>query len=251
MDKVPTLVPEKSDQMAALPLGAAHGTDRSCAVASAPAAFRVRGWQITSGDRRATWEATAANVDHPPLHAGGLVFCGVAFELAHALGMRAPWGGGQQLDLLGGYQRPELHGEAVDEILVGEDRLPVCAAVGVVIELPEVDELIDHARVGLEVADQLLVLAALLERWVAELRVQLDRLAHLPDVERVRSELVDRHGDPPEFLMARPGGRRVVWQPGPVKKAGPVHRAGHGGSHERRRVSRRPEARAERIPRSE
>src|SRR5262245_48297032 len=29
------------------------------AVASAPAAFRVRVWQITSGGRRATWEATA------------------------------------------------------------------------------------------------------------------------------------------------------------------------------------------------
>ena len=27
MDKVPTLAPEKLDQMAALPLGAAHGTD--------------------------------------------------------------------------------------------------------------------------------------------------------------------------------------------------------------------------------
>ena len=62
MDKVPTLAPEKSDQMAALPLGAGAAPTRSWAVASAPAAFRVRGWQIASGDRRATWEATAANV---------------------------------------------------------------------------------------------------------------------------------------------------------------------------------------------
>src|SRR5262245_11917040 len=39
------------------------------AMASAPAAFRVRVWQITSRGRRATGEATAAcpraNVDHP------------------------------------------------------------------------------------------------------------------------------------------------------------------------------------------
>jgi hypothetical protein len=41
---------------------------------SAPAAFRVRVWQITSGGRRATWEATAAcpraNVDYPPIKDG-------------------------------------------------------------------------------------------------------------------------------------------------------------------------------------
>jgi hypothetical protein len=33
------------------------------------------------------------------------------------------------------------------------------AAVGIVVELPEIDELIDRARVALEVSDQLLVLA--------------------------------------------------------------------------------------------
>src|SRR5262249_85798 len=41
------------------------------AVASAPAAFRIRVWQITSADRRATWEATAAcpraNVAYAPV----------------------------------------------------------------------------------------------------------------------------------------------------------------------------------------
>ena len=45
------------------------------------------------------------------------------------------------------------------------------SGVGIVVELPEVDELIDHARVGLEVSDQLLV--------PAELRIQLHRLRHL------------------------------------------------------------------------
>src|SRR5712692_5273747 len=111
--------------------------------------------------------------------------------------MRSPRGRGQQLDLLGREQGTELHGKAFDEILVGEYRCPVRPTVGIVVELPQVDQLVDRARVRLEVSDQLLVLAALLERRVAELGVQLDRLAHLADVERVRSHLVDRHPDPP------------------------------------------------------
>src|SRR5207237_6500429 len=69
-------------------------------------------------------------------------------------GMRSPRGRGEQLDLLRGDERAEFDGEAVDEILVGKYRRPVRATVGIVVELPEVDELIDHARVGLEVADQ-------------------------------------------------------------------------------------------------
>src|SRR5215813_6907269 len=40
-------------------------------------------------------------------------------------------------------------------------------------------------------------------------------------MERVRPEIVDRHPHPPEFLMAEPGGRRVVSEPGSVKEAGP------------------------------
>src|SRR2546426_10657109 len=116
-------------------------------------------------------------------------------------GMRSPRGRGQELDLLGSDQRTELRGEAFDEVLVGEDRGPVRATVGVVVELPQMDELVDRARVGLEVADQLLVLAALLERRVAELRVQLDCLGHLADVKRVGSHLINCRGDPPEFSL--------------------------------------------------
>ena len=67
------------------------------------------------------------------------------------------------------------------------------ATIGVVVELPEMDELIDHARVGLEVSDQLLGLATLFERRVAELAIQLDGLGHLADVERV--------GIPPQSLV--------------------------------------------------
>src|SRR6266542_6933585 len=85
------------------------------------------------------------------------------YAIARSSGMRSPRGRGQHLDFLGREQRSEFHGKALDEILVGEHRRPVRATIGVVVELPQMDELVDHARVGLEVADQLLVLAALLE----------------------------------------------------------------------------------------
>jgi hypothetical protein len=67
--------------------------------------------------------------------------------------MRSPRGRGQQLDLLGRERRPELCGEAFDEILVGIYGRPMVSAIGVVGGLPEMDELIDRARVGLEVPD--------------------------------------------------------------------------------------------------
>src|SRR5262245_17161947 len=102
---------------------------------------------------------------------------------ACGLGMRSPRGRGQELDLLSRDQWTKLRGKALDEVLVREHRRPVRATVGVVVELPQVDELVDGAGVGLEVADQLLVLAALLERRIAELGVQLDRLAHFADVK--------------------------------------------------------------------
>src|SRR6266705_4371984 len=133
--------------------------------------------------------------------------------------MRSPRSRGQQLDLLGQKQRTELDGEALDEILVGEYRSPVRATVGIVVELPEMDELIDHARVGLEIADQLLVLAAFLERRVAELGIQLDCLGHLADVKRVGSHFVNRHGDPPLVWTGQTGGKRVVRQPRAVKES--------------------------------
>src|SRR2546422_1339485 len=123
--------------------------------------------------------------------------------------MRSPRSRGQQLDLLGQKQRTELDGEALDEILVGEYRSPVRATVGIVVELPEMDELIDGARVGLEVADQLLVLATLLERRVAELGIQLDGLAHLADLKRVGSHFIHRHGDPPESVLVFRSASRV------------------------------------------
>src|SRR2546425_2980499 len=116
-------------------------------------------------------------------------------------GMRSPRGRGQQLDLLGSEQRTEFHGKAFDEIFVSKYRSPVRATVGIVVELPQMDELIDRAGIGLEIANQLLVLAALLERRVAELRIQLDRLGHLANVKRVGPHLINRHRDPPKFSL--------------------------------------------------
>jgi hypothetical protein len=55
--------------------------------------------------------------------------------------MRSPRGRGQQLDLLERDQRTELHREALDEVLVGIYCGPVRATVGIVGELPEMDEL--------------------------------------------------------------------------------------------------------------
>jgi hypothetical protein len=51
----------------------------------------------------------------------------------------------------------ELRGKTLHEILVGEDPCPVLPPVGVVIKLPEMDELVDRASVGLKVAQELLV----------------------------------------------------------------------------------------------
>ena len=99
----------------------------------------------------------------------------------------------QQLDLLCHDKGSELRGKTLHEILVGEDPCPVLPPVGVVIKLPEMDELVDRASVGLEVAQELLVMPALLERREAELLVELRRFRHLADVECVRSQFVQRH----------------------------------------------------------
>src|SRR5215469_7595004 len=87
----------------------------------------------------------------------------------------------QQLDLLCHDKRPELRGKAFHEVLVGEDPCPVLPAVGVVIKLPEMDDLVDRASVTQEVAHELLVMAALVERRETELPVELCRFRHLAD----------------------------------------------------------------------
>src|SRR4051812_44326545 len=111
--------------------------------------------------------------------------------------MRAPRSGVQQLDLLRHHERPELGGEAFGEVLVLEHRGPVGAAVGVVLELPHMDELVDRAGVALEVADQVLRMAALFEGRKSELLIELHRLGHLADIERVGPKFVECQGRSP------------------------------------------------------
>src|SRR5215467_13271503 len=90
--------------------------------------------------------------------------------------MRSPRRGLEQLDFLGHYQWPELRGETLYEILVRKHRCPMRAPVGVVLELPQMYKLVDRPSVGLEVADEVLVVASLLECREAEFLVELHRL---------------------------------------------------------------------------
>jgi len=76
--------------------------------------------------------------------------------------------------------------------------------IGVIIEFPEVYKLIDCARVALEISDELLVLPALLKCREADLLIELHRLGHLADVQRVGSQFVQCHRDSP-FDCREPG----------------------------------------------
>src|SRR5258708_37304697 len=111
--------------------------------------------------------------------------------------MGAPGGGMQQLDLLRHHQRAEFCGKALGEGLVGEHRGPVRAPAGIVVELPEMDELVDRAGVALEVADQVLRMPALFERRKSELLIERHGLGHLADIERVGAQFIECHRRPP------------------------------------------------------
>src|SRR5215472_5378475 len=77
------------------------------------------------------------------------------------LRMRPPRRLGHQFHLLAHHQRSELRSEPLDEILVREHGRPVRASVAVILEFPDVHELIDHPRVGDEIPDEVLVVATL------------------------------------------------------------------------------------------
>jgi hypothetical protein len=99
----------------------------------------------------------------------------------------------KQLHLLGHHQRPELGGEALGEIGVGEHRRPVRATGRIIRELPEVDDLVDRSGIALKVPDETCVVTALLQGWKAELLVEPDGLRHLSDVKGIGSELIKCH----------------------------------------------------------
>src|SRR5215469_11107366 len=107
--------------------------------------------------------------------------------------MRSPRRWVEELYLLGHQQGAEFRGEAFDEILVRVHGCPMSTTVGVIIELPQMYELIDCARIGLEIPDKLLVLPALLKRREADLLIELHRLRHLADIQRVGSQFIKCH----------------------------------------------------------
>ena len=87
--------------------------------------------------------------------------------------MRTPRCGLEQLDLLGRNERAKLRREPLDEIPVRIDRRPMGAAVSVVHELPEMNKLVNRAGISLEVADQVFIVPAPLERGKTEFLIQL------------------------------------------------------------------------------
>jgi hypothetical protein len=114
--------------------------------------------------------------------------------------MWSPRRGRQQLDLLRHGKRPELRGKAFHKVLVSENRCPMFPSVGVIIKLPEMDELVDRTSVGLEVTQELFIVTALLERRKTELLIKLRRFGHLADVKCVGSHFVQK---PSEILLLR------------------------------------------------
>src|SRR5215831_2707124 len=97
------------------------------------------------------------------------------------LGMWPPRRRGQELDLLGLDQGSELGCKPFDKIFIRKERRPVRPSVGIVVELPQVHQLMQRARIIDEVAYQLLVEPALVEGGVAKLGIQPDSLRHPAD----------------------------------------------------------------------
>jgi hypothetical protein len=65
--------------------------------------------------------------------------------------------------------------------------------IGVIVELPQMHNLIDRTGVGLEVAKQLPVMLALLKGRKADLLIELYRLGHCADPERIGSQFIEGH----------------------------------------------------------
>jgi len=65
--------------------------------------------------------------------------------------------------------------------------------IGIIVEFPKMQKLIDRSGIGLEVSHQLLVVIALLERGEANLLIKLHRLGHCANAERIHSQFIERH----------------------------------------------------------
>src|SRR5208282_5480262 len=71
--------------------------------------------------------------------------------------------------------------------------------ISIIIEPPKMQKLVDRARVGLEVSDQLLVVTALLERRKANFLIELYCLRHCADPECISSQFVESHRTFPPY----------------------------------------------------
>src|SRR5665213_2438542 len=67
------------------------------------------------------------------------------------------------------------------------------ATARVVVEFPNMHELIDHAGIGLEIADEILVMAALLQGRKTQFLIQLHGLRHLANMKRISAHFVQGH----------------------------------------------------------
>src|SRR4029077_1819512 len=92
--------------------------------------------------------------------------------------MRPPRCSLEQLHFLGHKQRAELGREALNEVLVRIYSGPMRPTVSIIVELPQMQNLVDRAGISLEVSHQLLLMAALLERGKAYLLVEPYGLRH-------------------------------------------------------------------------
>src|SRR5690242_7783092 len=108
--------------------------------------------------------------------------------------MRPPRRSLEQLHFLGHQQWTEPRGKALNEVLVRiYSSSPMRPTICIIVKLPKMQKLIDRSGIRLEVPDQLLVVAALLERRKANLLIELHRLRHCADSERIGSQFIQGH----------------------------------------------------------
>ena len=71
------------------------------------------------------------------------------------------------------------------------------ATVRVILEAPQVNQLVNGPHVAGEIANQLLAEASILQRRPAFFTIKLGRFGHLANVQSVGAELIDSH----DFLL--------------------------------------------------
>jgi hypothetical protein len=109
--------------------------------------------------------------------------------------MRPPRRRVKQLHLLRHHKRSKLRRKAFDEIPIREHCGPMCPTIDIILEFPQMHELIYDPCIPLEVPDEVLVVPAFLQRRKAELLIELHRFRHFANVQCVGSQFVERHGD--------------------------------------------------------